>query len=240
MKALLTKPGFLGTHGNLGADSSVVMAVVFTVLFLIGWHMAKRHDGNRHHGLVLGAMVGMLIYFTLYYLARQLGAIAVAGKEGFGGPSWVYDFVFTPLINIHIVVVSVGLVMAVYMIVLGFRTAVRKNGRRVLRAGRLSMSVSALYKILGGAFIAFAGMGMIREWMRGYSLGLLLVYLSGFLLVAIVLLAEKGIERLIPDGERRHRAIGTFTMTLFVIALITSTSTYVLLYVLYPPKIPPM
>jgi uncharacterized membrane protein YozB (DUF420 family) len=240
MKALLTKPGFLGTHGNLGADSSVVMAVVFTALFLIGWQMAKRHDGNRHHGLVLGAMVGMLIYFTLYYLARQLGAIAVAGKEGFGGPSWVYDFVFTPLINIHIVVVSVGLVMAVYMIILGFRTAVRKNGRRVLRAGRLSMSMRALYKILVWAFIAFAGLGLIREWMRGYSLGLMLVYVSGFLLVAVVLLAEKGIERLIPDGERRHRAIGTFTMTLFVIALITSTSTYVLLYVLYPPKISPM
>jgi uncharacterized membrane protein YozB (DUF420 family) len=240
MKAWLTKPGFLGTHGNLGADSSVVMAVVFTVLFIIGWQMAKRRDGNRHHSLVLGAMVGMLIYFTLYYLARQLGAIAVAGKEGFGGPGWVYDYVFTPLINIHIIVVSVGLVMAVYMIVLGFRTAIRNNSRRVLRAGRLSMSAGAFYKILIGAFVFFAGMGLIREWMRGYSLGLLMVYVSGFLLVAIVLLAEKGIERWMPDGERRHRAIGTFTMTLFVIALVTSTSTYLLLYVIYPPKIMPM
>jgi uncharacterized membrane protein YozB (DUF420 family) len=240
VKALLTKPGFLGTHGNLGADSSVVMAVVFTMLFIIGWQMARRRNGNRHHGLVLGAMVGMLVYFTLYYLARQLGAIAVAGKEGFGGPSWVYDYVFTPLINIHIIVVSLGLVMAVYMIILGFRTAVRANGRRVLRAGRLSMSTGALYKILGWAFVLLAGVGAIREWMRGYSFGLLMVYVSGFLLVAIVLLAEKGIERWIPDGERRHRAIGTFTMTLFVIALFTSTTTYVLLYVIYPPKILPM
>jgi uncharacterized membrane protein YozB (DUF420 family) len=240
VKALLTKPGFLGTHGNLGADSSVVMAVVFTVLFIIGWQMARRHNGNRHHVLVLGAMVGMLVYFTLYYLARQLGAIAVAGKEGFGGPGWVYDYVFTPLINIHIVVVSLGLVMAVYMIVLGFRTAVRTNGRRVLRAGRLSMSAGAFYKILVGTFVLLAGVGAIREWMRGYSLGLLLVYVSGFLLVAVVLFTEKGIERWFPDGERRHRVIGTFTMTLFVIALITSTSTYVLLYVIYPPKIPPM
>lgn len=240
MKALLTKPGFLGTHGNLGTDASVVMAVIFTVLFIIGWQMAKRHEGNRHHSLVLGAMAGMLIYFTLYYLARQLGAVAVAGKEGFGGPAWVYDYVFTPLINIHIVVVSVGLVMAVYMIVLGFRTAIWKNGRRVLRAGRLTMSASAFYKILGGAFVFLAVVGLIREWVRGYSFGLLMVYVSGFLLIAIVLLVEKGIQRWIPDGERRHRAIGTFTMTLFVIALITSTTTYLLLYVIYPPKILPM
>jgi len=236
MKALLTRPGFLGTHGNLGADSSVVMAVVFTVLFIIGWQMAKRHEGNRHHRLVLGAMVGMLVYFTLYYLARQLGAIAVAGKEGFGGPAWVYDYLFTPLINIHILVVSVGLVMAVYMIVLGFRTAVKKNGRRLLRSGPLSMNPAAFYKILGWVFVVFAAAAVIR-W---HNLARLIVYISGFLLVAVVLLIEKGIEKWIPDGERRHRAIGTFTMTLFVIALITSTSTYLLLYVIYPPKIVPM
>jgi uncharacterized membrane protein YozB (DUF420 family) len=40
-----------------------------------------------------------------------------------------------------------------------------------------------------------------------------------------------------PDGERRHRAIGTFTMLLYVLALLTSTSTYVLLYVIWPPTI---
>jgi uncharacterized membrane protein YozB (DUF420 family) len=52
-----------------------------------------------------------------------------------------------------------------------------------------------------------------------------------------VLLIEKMIERLIPDGERRHRSIGTFTMVLYVIALITSSATYLMLYVIWPPKI---
>jgi uncharacterized membrane protein YozB (DUF420 family) len=40
-----------------------------------------------------------------------------------------------------------------------------------------------------------------------------------------------------PDGERRHRALGTFTMILYVLALLTSTATYVLLYVIWPPLI---
>ena len=236
MKALLTRPGFLGTYGTFGADVSFLMALFFTVLFLIGWRLAKRRDGNNHHTLVLWAMVGMLIYFTFYYLARGLGALATEGKEGFGGPEWMYDYVFTPLLTIHILVVSVGLVMAVYMIILGFRTAVKKNGRRLLQAGPLSMSTAAFYKILGWTFVLFAVAAAIR-W---HSLARLIVYLSGFLLVAVVLLVEKGIERWFPDGERRHRAIGTFTMVLYVIALVTSTTTYLLLYLIYPPKITPM
>ncbi|HLB02580.1 MAG TPA: hypothetical protein VJM77_05555, partial [Nitrospiria bacterium] len=71
---------------------------------------------------------------------------------------------------------------------------------------------------------------------RCHTLPCWIVYISGFLLIVVVLLAEKGIERLIPDGERRHRMIGKFTMTLYVIALLTSTVTYVLLYIVYPPK----
>jgi uncharacterized membrane protein YozB (DUF420 family) len=236
MKAFLNQPGFLGTHGTLGADLSFVMALLFTILFIIGWRLARRHDGNRHHRLVLGAMVSMLIYFTFYYLVRSLGALATENKEGFGGPAWMYHYVFAPLLTIHILVVSVGLVMAVYMMILGFRTAVKKNGQRVLHAGRLSMSASAFYKILGWVFVLFA----VAAFVRWHSIQRLIVYVSGFLLVTVVLLAEKVIERWIPDGERRHRAIGAFTMTLYVIALVTSTTTYVLLYIIYPPAVQPM
>jgi len=50
------------------------------------------------------------------------------------------------------------------------------------------------------------------------------------------LMIEKVIERIWPDGARRHRMLGRFTMTLFVITLLTSTATYVMLYILYPAK----
>jgi len=233
MRELLSRPGFLGTHGTLGADISFLMALLFTLLFLLGWRLAKQHDANRHHALVLGAMISMLVYFTFYYLVRSLGALAVESKEGFGGPEWVYDSVFKPLLTVHILAVSVGLVMAVYMIVLGFRAAAKRNGLWGLQRGPLAMSREGFYKILGGTFILFALAAAIR-W---HSLARLIVYISGFLLVAAVLLVEKGIERWIPDGERRHRTLGTLTMVLYLIALITSTTTYVLLYLIYPPKL---
>ena len=217
----------------MGADLSWILAVVFTVLFIIGWRMGKKAQGNRHHVLVLWAMGSMLAYFTVYYLARGLGALATEGKEGFGGPDWIYTGIFEPILTIHILVVSIGLVLAAYMIVLGFRVAVKQTGQWMLQAGFLRMSSSAFLKITASVLIAFTLIAAIR--CRSVACGI--VYISGFLLVLIVLLAEKGIERLIPDGERRHRLIGTFTMVLYVIALITSSATYLMLYVIWPPKI---
>jgi uncharacterized membrane protein YozB (DUF420 family) len=217
----------------MGADLSFLMALVFTILFMIGWIMGKKKQGNRHHALTLWAMVSMLAYFTVYYLARGLGALATEGKEGFSGPAWLYSYLFTPLLTIHITVVSIGLVLAVYMIVLGFRAAVKRSGRRVLQAGILKMSRPAFLTITASVFVLFGLIGAVRC----HSVACWVVYISGFVLVLLVLLIEKGIERLIPDGERRHRAVGTFTMMLFVIALITSSATYLMLYVLWPPKI---
>lgn len=231
MVEFFNRPGFLGTHGTLGADLSFVLALAFTLLFIVGWRMGKKHQGNRHHVLVLWAMVSMVVYFTIYYLARGLGALATEGKEGFGGPEWLYHYFFKPLLTVHILVVSVGLILAVYMVVLGFRVTVRKMGERVLQSGALKMSGGAFMKIAVGALVLFGLIGALRC----SSVACWIVYISGFSLVVLVLLAEKGVERLIPDGERRHRLLGNFTMTLYVIALLTSTITYVLLYIVYPP-----
>lgn len=233
MEAFLGKPGFLPAHGTMGADLSFVMALAFTALFIIGWRMGVKREGDKHHVLVLWAMVSMVVYFTFYYLARGLGALATEGKEGFGGPEWVYRAVFSPLLTVHILVVSIGLVLAVYMIVLGFRVAVKQAGRRILRGGVLRMSRAALIRLSAGALVLFLLIG----WIRCHSLACWIVYLSGFVLVFLVLLLEKGIERLIPDGERRHRLVGTFTMVLYVVALLTSSVTYLMLYVIWPPKV---
>lgn len=233
MIEFLSKPGFLPTHGTFGTDLSFIMALVFTILFIIGWRMAKKRQSNQHHVLVLWAMVSMLAYYTVYYLSRSLGALALEGKEGFGGPQWIYHYVFSPLLTIHIIVVSVGLVMAVYMIILAFRVTVKKMGQRLLQPGMLKMSQSAFIKVTVGTFALFALLALVRCC----SLGRLLVYFFGFLLVMLVLLFEKGIERLIPDGEQRHRKIGTFTMVLYVIILLTSSITYAMLYVIWPPMV---
>ena len=232
MKQFLAAPGFISPFGTFGADISSVMAWTFTLLFIYGWYTAANHRGQRHHLVTLWGMVAMLAYFTAYYLARGLGALSLEGKEGFGGPDWVYSYIFTPMLTIHIIVISIGLVLAVYMIVLGYRASFKKGEERYLKSQPLKMGSKGFNYTLAGAAVIFGAAALIR-W---GSIARLLVYIAGFLIVAAVLFLEKWIEHWIPDAGTRHRKIGAFTMTLYVIALFTSTLTYVMLYFIYPVK----
>jgi len=52
-----------------------------------------------------------------------------------------------------------------------------------------------------------------------------------------VFAVEMTIQRIWPDGGHRHRALGRFTMAIYCILLVTGTTTYTMLYLLYPGKI---
>ncbi len=237
MFEFLRQPGFFGTHATMGADLSQLMATLFTGLFIIGWLQAKQHRGHPHHWLMLGGMITMVGFFTAYYLFRQLGVLAFEGKEGFGGSQALYDYVFIPVLTVHIILVIIGLVMAVYMIVLGFRSQQFIGGTRVLSASLLQTS----WKKIGMIFAALLTVVIVlfgtRVMSAGFSLRKLEVYLGFLSLVAIVFAVEMGIQRIWPDGGQRHRALGRFTMIVYCILFLTGTFTYTMLYILYPGKI---
>jgi len=239
MKELLVRPGFLGTAATLGADLSQLMAMLFTGLFIIGWIQARKKLGNAHHWLVLGGMIAMLGFFTSYYLFRQLGVLAFEGKEGFGGSDFLYHNVFIPILTVHILLVIFGLIMAVYMIILGFRAQQIVGGSRRLRSGELVVRKEKLMRIFlvsGGVLLGLYAVVGTRLG-TDFSLRRFIVYISGLLVVGLVLGVEKTIERFWPDGERRHRILGRLTMTIYCILFVTGSITYTMLYILYPGKI---
>ena len=239
MKDFLARPGFLGTAATLGGDLSQLMAMLFTVLFIVGWVQARKKLGNTHHWLVLGGMVAMLAFFTSYYLFRQLGVLAFEGRTGFSGSDFMYYRVFIPLLTFHILLVIVGLIMAVYMIVLGFRTQQFVGDRRELRPGLLKVRREKLVRIWGISAAVLLGLYAILGTRFGtdFSVRRLVVYLSGLLVLALVLSVEKLFEKIWPDGSRRHRVLGRFTMIVYCILFVTGTTTYTMLYILYPGKI---
>lgn len=239
MKELLARPGFLGTAATLGADLSQLMALLFTGLFIIGWIQARKKRGHAHHWLVLGGMVAMLSFFTSYYLFRQLGVLAFEGKEGFGGSDFMYHRVFIPILTVHILLVIFGLIMAVYMIILGFRAQQIVGGTRQLRPGELVVRKEKLLRIFlvsGGVLLGLYAVVGTRLG-TDFSIRRLTVYLSGLLVVGFVLGVEKTVERFWPDGERRHRILGRLTMAVYCILFVTGTITYTMLYILYPGKV---
>ncbi len=234
MKKLLANPGFLGTYGTIGADLSYLLAILFTVIFLVGWYMAAKHKGNIHHGLTLWGMVGMLTYFTSYYLFRRLGVLALEGKSGFGGPDWIYDNIFTPTLIVHILFVSVGIVIAIYMITLGLRVSLKENGIRFLKEEVLQVKKKNFYITLL-SILTILG---LLAFIRCSTFRCVVVYLVGFLIVVLAFIFEKIIEKVLPNGAKRHRLLGKFTMVMYIIILFTSTIIYLLLYIIYPPKLP--
>lgn len=233
----LREPGFFGTHATTGADLSQLMATLFTALFVLGWVQARQQKTDAHHWLMLGGMVSMLSFFIAYYLFRQLGVLAAEGKEGFGGSQALYDYVFIPVLTLHIILVIVGLVMAVYMIVLGFRAQQIIDGVRTLRASRLQTTWKKVGFILGGTILVVLGLFLSRVATAGFSIRKLEVYLAFLLLVVFVLAVEMAIQRIWPDGAKRHRALGRFTMVIYCVLFFTGSFTYTMLYILYPGKI---
>lgn len=233
----LRDPGFLGTHATIGADLSQLMATLFTGLFVLGWIQAKKRQADAHHWLMFGGMIAMLSFFIAYYLFRQLGVLAVEGKEGFGGSQALYDYVFIPVLTLHIILVIIGLVMAIYMIVLGFRSQQFVSGVRSLRESTLQTSWKKVLAIFGVITVVVLGLFFSRVATAGFSLRKMEVYVGLLILVAAVFAIEMAIQRVWPDGARRHRALGRFTMIIYCILFVTGTFTYTMLYILYPGKI---
>ena len=233
----LKQPGFFGTHATVGADMSQLMATFFTGLFVIGWIQARRRRADAHHWMMLGGMIAMVAFFMSYYLFRQLGVLAFEGKEGFGGSQALYSYVFIPILTVHIILVIVGLIMAIYMIVLGFRAQQVIDGARSLKEALLLTTWRKVGLIFGSLTALVMLLFFSRVVTAGFSMRKLEVYLSLLLLIAIVFSVEMTIQRIWPNGARRHRALGLFTMIVYCVLFVTGTTTYTMLYLLYPGKI---
>jgi uncharacterized membrane protein YozB (DUF420 family) len=233
----LKEPGFFGTHATVGADMSQLMATFFTGLFVVGWIQAKKRRADAHHWMMFGGMIAMVAFFISYYLFRQLGVLAFEGKEGFGGSQALYDYVFIPVLTIHIILVILGLIMAVYMIVLGFRAQQVIDGVRTLKETLLLTTWKKIGLIFGTLTALIMLLFISRVVTADFSMRKFEVYVSLLAVIAIVFAVEMTIQRIWPNGARRHRALGLFTMVVYCILFVTGTTTYTMLYLLYPGKI---
>jgi uncharacterized membrane protein YozB (DUF420 family) len=141
------------------------------------------------------------------------------------------------VLTLHIILVMIGLVMAVYMIVLGFRSQQFVDGIRSLRESLLQTTWKKVGLILGGITVVVLGLFGSRVVTAGFSMRKFEVYLIFLLIVAFVFGIEMGIQRIWPNGGQRHRALGRFTMVIYCVLFVTGSFTYTMLYILYPGKI---
>ncbi len=123
------------------------------------------------------------------------------------------------------------------MIPLGFRASEKTDGDYRLKTGELKMKSRTFKIIMFTIFGCWALNQALLLAVRQNPFGASVAYGLIFATIALVVSLEKLIEKLLPEGARRHRIMGRTTMVIFALILVTSTATYLMLYVIYPHKL---
>ncbi|MDX8412391.1 MAG: DUF420 domain-containing protein [Mariprofundaceae bacterium] len=227
---MLTQPGFLSPYGNIAVDVAYLMAALATAMFVGGWWMARNGKGAGHRRMMISAAFLLLGYFFAYYLLRGLGSIAAKGKYGFGGPEWIVGSVIDPLLSVHIILVLIVFLLIPYQLWLGRRAAVADVHDMRLSRGELRLAHGSERKLLLPLFVVLPG---IAAW-RCESGHCWLFYIGLLALIAMAIGLERLLERLAPEGGKRHRIVGAVTLCAILLLFASTTAMYAMLHVLYP------
>ncbi len=110
MIAFLEGSGFLGAHGTLGSDLSLVITLVAAAALTVGWRLAVARRYGAHRWVQTAAVclnlipvvVWMIRFFVLYVLPEIPAAL---GKETYA------------LTTIHAVVGAIGVALGVFIVI---------------------------------------------------------------------------------------------------------------------------
>ncbi|MDX8403497.1 MAG: DUF420 domain-containing protein [Mariprofundaceae bacterium] len=230
MKVFLTESGFLSPYGSMGVDITYLIAMLATAMFFFGWRKAKRGDGVGHRLMMISASLLMLGYFFVYYLFRNLGGMVAEGKLGFGGPDWVAENILAPLLMVHLLLVLLVLVLVPYQLWLGRWAVNHSDQGLMLSVHPLNVRRRVWLRIWLPLTVLSVAVGVFR-CSSGHCW---LFYIGMSLLFAIVIGLERLLEYLVPEGDRRHRIIGTVTVSTILMLFVSTTGMYALLHVFYP------
>lgn len=110
-----------------------------------GWYFARRAQFRKHRALMLTSL-GLFVLFLVLYLYK----VALQGPAEFPGPPTVYQFVYLPLLAIHILLAIVCIPLLYYVVLLGLTRPIRElfdtNHKRI---GRVAASLWLISFVLG-------------------------------------------------------------------------------------------
>jgi uncharacterized membrane protein YozB (DUF420 family) len=143
MVAFLQGPGFLGAHGTLGSDMSLIVALTATATLTVGWRLAVARRYGAHRWVQTAAVclnlipvvVWMIRNFVLYTLPE---IPAQLGKQTYA------------LTTIHAAVGAIGVALGVFVMIRANQLAARGQSlRRYKTPMRIAYAVYVLGTVLG-------------------------------------------------------------------------------------------
>ena len=124
-------------------NAAVSLVAIGTIA--TAWRAIRRGNVERHRALMLTSLVLFVAFLALY-----LYKVALEGPAPFPGPETIYQFVYLPILGIHITLAIICVPLLYYVLLLALTRPVealpRTNHRRV---GRVAASLWLVSFALG-------------------------------------------------------------------------------------------
>ncbi|PSQ64241.1 MAG: DUF420 domain-containing protein [Halobacteriales archaeon SW_9_67_24] len=124
-------------------NAAVSLVAIGTIA--TAWRAIRRGNVERHRALMLTSLVLFVAFLALY-----LYKVALEGPAPFPGPETIYQFVYLPILGIHITLAIVCVPLLYYVLLLALTRPIeelpRTNHRRV---GRVAASLWLVSFALG-------------------------------------------------------------------------------------------
>ncbi|MHA2404040.1 MAG: DUF420 domain-containing protein [Candidatus Kariarchaeaceae archaeon] len=106
------------------AISGFVAIAIGLILLLSAMYFVKKRDLVNHKRLMIGAVVSNSLFLVLYVIRWS-----TEGETAFNGPSTVHDFIYLPILIIHITTALVSIYLVSKQLWLGiFKSETQDDG----------------------------------------------------------------------------------------------------------------
>ena len=124
---------------------NAVLSAVAVVVIAAGWYWARADEIDRHRWAMLGGFVLFGAFLALY-----LYRVALLGPHPFEGPQVVAQFVYFPILFVHMVLAVICVPLLFYVLLLGLVHPVRELPETPHpRLGRLTAALWITSFVLG-------------------------------------------------------------------------------------------
>ncbi|MEF8877636.1 MAG: DUF420 domain-containing protein [Haloarculaceae archaeon] len=124
---------------------NAVVSTVAVVTIVAGVLAARREEYRRHRALMLVSVALFAVFLALY-----LYKVSIQGPAPFPGPETVYQFLYLPLLAVHVLLAVVCVPLLYYVLLLALTRPIREVfGTRHRRVGRIAASLWLVSFLLG-------------------------------------------------------------------------------------------
>ncbi|WP_299267785.1 DUF420 domain-containing protein [Halorientalis sp.] len=124
---------------------NAVVSVLAIAVILVGWRAIRRDEVTRHRN----AMITVLVLFATF-LVLYLYRVTLKGPTEFPGPATVEQFVYFPILGIHILLAIVCIPLLFYVLLLALtRPSSELPGTNHPRVGRVAATLWLVSFALG-------------------------------------------------------------------------------------------